>query len=80
MVLKMKDLEIKRRLIAEALLRELNEVEDSDIERLNEYISINQATDGKDYYWYFDCDNAEAVADMDGNIIEIEDTEKFFGI
>lgn len=78
----MKNLEIKRKLIAEALSLNVTEVTDEDIERLNEYITINKGTDGKDYYWYLDNDDnpKEAIATIKGEIIKVDDTEKFFNI
>ena len=74
----MKELEIKRKLIAKALLKGINEIDNEDIERLNQYITINQGKDGNCYYWYLDCDNVEVISDMAGNIIDVEDSAQFF--
>lgn len=76
----MEKLKIQKNLIAEALNKNVNEIENEDVKRLEQYITVNEAVDGKDYYWYCDCDNVEAVADMNGRIINIEDTNKFFNI
>ena len=54
--------------------------DEEDIERLNEYITLNKATDGNYYYWYLDCDELEVISDINGNIIKVDDSEVFFGI
>jgi len=73
-----KKLEIERKLIANVYYKEINDIDDSDIERLSQYITINQAKDGNCYYWYLDCDNVEVISDMAGNIIDVEDSAQFF--
>lgn len=76
----MEELEIKRKLIAVATLRDVQEIDNEDIKRLSQYITINEAKDGNIYYWYLDCDGIEEVADINGNIVKIDDTMDFFGI
>lgn len=71
---------LKKIVIAKALRSSVEEITDDDVSRLEQYITINKAANGKEYIWYFDCDECEAVADMQGNIVEINNTADFFGI
>ena len=71
---------LKKIVIAKALRSSVEQITDDDVSRLEQYITINTATNGKEYMWYFDCDECEAVCDMQGNIMEIDNTEEFFGI
>ena len=76
----MNELQIKKRLIAEATLRDIQEIDDNDVARLDEYITLNYAKNGKIYYWYLDCDGVEVVSDINGNIIKVDNTMDCFGI
>lgn len=61
--------ELKRKLIANVLLRDIEEIEDKDIERLDQYITGHEYH-GQELLWYLDCDGVEGMIDMQGNIID----------
>ncbi len=65
----MKNLKLIRKLIAEVLNCNIEEIDDIALTNRAQWITENVGADGNSYLWYEDNDDVNAVIDMNGNIV-----------